>query len=80
MKTWIWNKLVIEIDSAEIQAGSALGVFKDIISEYKAAAGDYHRLLMNVRGAQLMDSRTQVEILRMMLGFISTGDNSSRTS
>lgn len=67
VKTWIWNKLVIEIDSAEIQAGSELGVFKEIVSEYKDAANEYHRLLMNVRGAQLMDPITQVELIRMML-------------
>lgn len=67
VKTYIWTHLVIDIDAAEIQAGSNLGVFKDIISEYKDAAGEYHQLLMNIRGAQLMDSRTFPEFIRMQL-------------
>lgn len=66
-KTYIWTKLVIDIDAQEIVAGSPLGVFKDIISEYKDAANEYHECLMRVRGGQLMDSRTLPEFIRMQL-------------
>ena len=66
-KAWIWNKLVIQIDSAEISAGMQIGVFKDIVSSYATANDEYHDKLMYVRGAAIMDENTLADFIYMQL-------------
>ncbi len=67
VKTWIYNELVIQIDTAEIIGGMAIGAVKDIIQSYATADEEYHDLLMKVRGAMLMDPEMLTSFVSMML-------------
>lgn len=66
-KAWLWTKLVVEIDAAQVTGGMQMGVFKDIIDSYANANEEYQDRLMDVSGASLMDENNLGEFLRMQL-------------
>jgi hypothetical protein len=47
-KAYIYNKLIVHINSGYLQSGQELGVFKDIIESYADAHEQYHEYLHEV--------------------------------
>lgn len=45
IKSFIYNKLVINMGRAQIEGGSALGIFKDVVDEYRDAETNYRTFL-----------------------------------
>lgn len=67
VKTYVYNRLLIEIDSSEVVGGMNLGAFKEKVLSYEGEAAFYDELLMKVRGGSIMDPRQLTDVVAMML-------------
>lgn len=67
VKTYIYNRLVISIDSSYIVGGMEIGKVKDIVESYENEASEYKELLMKVRGGSIMDPDVLSQFISMSL-------------
>ena len=62
-KAYIYNKLVIPLGKAHVQAGYEIGEFKLIVDSYSDAITRYNELLMDFAGASMLDPARLEQIL-----------------
>lgn len=70
VKAYIYNELVITVDTAELRYGQALGIFKDILSSYSDAEANYQTFLAETwkKVAFMNDHETYTRLLKLMIG------------
>ncbi len=70
VQSYIYNTLVINIDSAYLQGGQALGAFKEIVDKYADSEDMYQDYLINQWSAVafMNDNETQRQFIKMMIG------------
>lgn len=68
--SYLYNKLIIEIDRGKIEMGKNLGIFRDIVQEYSESENDYQDYLNNVwrKVAFQNDNLSHNRFLSMQLG------------
>lgn len=54
-KSYIWTKLIVDIDRAYLSSGQEIGVFKSIVEEYKDASERYDDAKKRFKGASALD-------------------------
>lgn len=69
IKGYIYNELIVNVDKGRIYAGADLGIYREILMEYRDAWETYHDYLSNTIGKILyMNSKESMERhLRYML-------------
>jgi len=70
VKSYIYNTLVIEVDTAELQGGQALGIFKTVMEGYSDAEENYQDYLKNTWTAiAVMNDTAQYRtLLKLSIG------------
>lgn len=70
VKSYIYNELVVELDTAELQGGQQLGVFKNIIDSYSDAEQNYKDYLKDNFEAVLVmnDAWSYNRYLKLAIG------------
>lgn len=68
-KAYIYNELIVDLDTSELQGGQALGVFKSIVESYSEAEQNYQDLLKSWRAVAFMnDNDSQQRFIKMLMG------------
>lgn len=70
VKSFIYNSLIVRIDSAQLSGGQALGRFKDIVESYADSETMYQDYLKNkwMKIALMNDEMSSTRLLKMMIG------------
>lgn len=70
VKAYIYNELIILVDTAELRYGQALGVFKDILTSYSDAEENYQTFLSESwkKVAFMNDQESYTRLLKIMIG------------
>jgi len=70
VKSYIYNELIIQVDTAELRYGQAVGAFKDVLTSYSDAESNYQDFLSNTwRKVAFMNDATQMQrLLKLMIG------------
>ena len=70
VKSYIYNKLIVKLDTGEILGGSVLGIFKNIIESYADAEANYKDYLEQkwAKIAFMNDHTTYRRYLNMLIG------------
>jgi hypothetical protein len=70
VKNYIYNKLVIQIDTAELQGGYNLGIFKEIVSGYSESGMNYRTFLRGtwMKVAMMNDRKRHERLISAMIG------------
>lgn len=70
VKSYIYNTLVIEVDTAELQGGQALGIFKTVMESYQDAEQNYQDYLKEhwTQIAVMNDPMAYARILKLTIG------------
>jgi hypothetical protein len=66
-KCYIYTKLILKINEAELSGGQELGKFKDIIEDYKQEFDRYKDLIDEFRGGAFLDPDTIERIMLMSI-------------
>jgi hypothetical protein len=70
VKSYIYNKVIVELNKGELSGGQELGVFKEIISTYADAEAQYQDYLINVwqKVTFMNDPIAQQRLIKLMMG------------
>ena len=70
VKAYIYNQLIVTIDTGELWYGQNLGVFKEIVSSYADSNENYRTYLKEVIEAMLVsnDTQTSMRYLKLVIG------------
>lgn len=63
VKSYIYNKLILQMDRIEIEGGVELSNFRTIVEGYEMAEDEYQELLSNFKGAATLDPQRMRTIL-----------------
>lgn len=66
-KAYVYNKLVLLIDSAKMEGGLEQEKFKEIVESYADQNDHYAELLKEFRGGALLDKERILKLVRIML-------------
>lgn len=67
-KAYIYNKLYIKMNRAQVLGGHEIGAFREIIERYEGENDRYDELLLEARGGMTLDPDTTVDIIKMSWG------------
>jgi hypothetical protein len=70
VKTYIYNELIIRMDTGELQGGFSLGIFKEIVSGYADSAQNYKDYLRGtwMKVAMMNDRPRHERMIKTLLG------------
>lgn len=63
VKSYIWSKLIVQVESNMVYRGANLGVVRDLISDYASANEQYDEQLLELGGSEVLDTDRQRRIL-----------------